>query len=161
MKEDLDKLLEAKFMLQSLVELAMSMATSFEYFNEISIREWIKKNESMFIRLFKLPLQYCYGFKYTDGDLRPKLVTLEAKDDGSLETVITPFKLLPSGKLVFGRSPRERKYFDGSFKFFETLSYCLNPTMSTRLIDTDKIKCCFMDSLWKIDPSLRGLVEKL
>lgn len=103
MKEDLDNFLEAKFMLQSLVEISISMEISFEHFNDISICEWIKKNERMFIKLFKLPLRYCYVYKYTDSvsDLWPKLVSLAIKDDGSLETVITPFKLLPSGKLVF------------------------------------------------------------
>lgn len=161
MKEDLDNFLEAKFMLQSLVEISISMEISFEHFNDISICEWIKKNESMFIKLFKLPLRYCYVYKYTDGDLWPKLVSLAIKDDKTLETVIMPFKFLPSGELVFGRIPSEVKHFDGSFRFFKTLSYCLHPSMSTKFLITDKIKCCFMDSLWKIDPSLRGLAEKL
>ena len=161
MKEDLDNFLEAKFMLQSLVEISMSMEMSFEHFNDISIREWIEKNESMFIRLFKLPLRYCYCYKYTDGDLWPKLVSLAIKDDKTLETVIMPFKFLPSGELVFGRIPYKANYFDGSFRFFKTLSYCLHPSMSAKLLITDKLKCCFMDKLWKIDPSLRELAEKL
>ena len=163
MKEDLDNFLEAKFMLQSLVEISISMEISFEHFNDISICEWIKKNESMFIKLFKLPLRYCYVYKYTDSvsDLWPKLVSLAIKDDKTLETVITPFKFLPSGELVFGRIPYEVKHFDGSFRFFKTLIYCLHPSMSAKLLITDKLKCCFMDKLWKIDPSLRGLAEKI
>ena len=165
MEEDLDNLLEAKFMLQSLVEIAMSFDKDFwAIFNKAPMLNWIEQNESMFICLFKLPLKYCYcyGYKYTDGDLRLKLVSLEAKDDGALETVITPFQCLPDGKLVFSKSEYEVKHYHGSFKFFETLSFCLHPTMFTRFIDTeDKCKCQFMDLLWKIDPDLRRLAVKI
>ena len=162
MEEELDNLLEAKFMLKSLVELAMSFDKDYwAIFNNAPMLNWIKQNESKFIRLFKLPLQYCYGYKYTDGDLRPKLVTLAEKDDGTLKTTITPFKFLLDGKLVFSKSNYEVKYNDGSFRFFETLSFCLHPSMSTRFLVIDEIECSFMDSLWKIDPSLRNLAVKL
>ena len=166
MEEDLDNLLEAKFMLQSLVDLTTNFQTdSWAIFTGTELRKWIDKNESKFIRIFKLPLKYCYGYKYTDGDLRPKLVSLEAKDDGTLKTVITPFQCLPIGDkltLLFSRSPIEVKRHDGSFRFFETLSYCLQPYMSSMFIDTeDKCKCQFMDSLWKIDPDLRRLAVKI
>lgn len=159
MKEEIDKLLEAKFLLSSLAE--QSDQSLLQYQNMEVIKKWIEKNEEWFISVFGLPASFVFSISFFYNTFRPGLedestplgckemkettrVSLHYGKDGNLLTKFERLKPDP-----YYSYPNDVSTFAGSSLFFSELSTKLTSTLSSFPKD-EKFTSPLMEAIWKL-----------
>lgn len=159
MKEEIDKLLEAKFLLQSLAE--QTDQSKLQYQTLEDIKKWTEKNEEWFISVFGIPASFVFTISFFYNTFRSGLedestplgckemkettrVSLHYGKDGNL---LTKFERLRPDP--YHSYPNEVSIFEGSSLFFSELSTKLTSTLSS-FPEDENFKSPLMEAIWKL-----------
>ena len=156
MKENLDKLLEGRFLLSSLAE--QIDPNEIQYKNLETVKKWTEKNEASFISIFGIPatfvfsITFFYNTFFTPGQEHESIpngcksikettkVSLDYGKSGKLETRLERLRDAPFNDDV--------TTFEGSSMFFSELATKLTGTLF-EFPEDEKFKSPLMEGiLW-------------